>query len=181
MLAAIEVRSYVRPHDVSSILANMASIKTLDKSAYFEPKGILRTETYVHGRTYLVFPTLYFLFAFDSADLTDLSAEFNKQLSSTPVDKRLDCACILAKGMLVNRNSNGTIDAAPGPGTILSSYPTGNALLLFYLLITAYLLQAPGTSRKFDALYSRRLGILICRACLELIAASLSRPKPSPR
>ncbi len=74
VLAAIEVRSYVRPHDVSSILANMASIKTLDKSAYFEPKGILRTETYVHGRTYLVFPTLYFLFAFDSADLTDLGA-----------------------------------------------------------------------------------------------------------
>lgn len=142
VLAAIEIKSRVDPGDVASILANMASIKSLDKSAYFSPRGILQTKTYVHGLEYDHFPTLYFLFAYDSGNLPALSSEFDKRISEFPVDKRLDCACVLSKGVLVNANRDGIIDAVPGPETKLSSYATSNALLLFYILITRYLLQA---------------------------------------
>jgi hypothetical protein len=142
VLAAIEIKSYVDPGDVTGVLANMASIKSLDKSAYFSPGGILKTKTYVHGLEYDYFPTLYFLFAYDSGSLPTLGTEFDRQLAALPVDTRLDCACVLSNGVLVNRKIDGTIDAVPGPETKLASYATSNALLLFYILVTRYLLQA---------------------------------------
>jgi hypothetical protein len=142
VLAAIEIKSYVDSSDATGILANMASVKSLDKSAYFPPRGILKTKTYVHGLEYDYFPTLYFLFAYDSGSLPTLGAEFDRQLTALPIDKRLDCACVLSKGVLVNTQRDGTIDAVPGPETKLSSYATGNALLLFYILVTRYILQA---------------------------------------
>jgi hypothetical protein len=142
VLAAIEIKSHVDPGDVSGILANMASVKSLDKSAYFPQRGILKSTTYIHGLEYDYFPTLYFLFAYDSGNLPTVGAEFDKQIAGLPIDKRLDCACVLSKGVLVNAKSDGTIDTVPGPGSRLASYETSNALLLFYILITRYLLQA---------------------------------------
>lgn len=142
VLAVIEIKSYADPSDVTGILANMASVKSLDKSAYFSPRGALRTKTYIYDREYDYFPTLYFLFAYDSGSLQALGAEFDRQLTALPVDKRLDCACVLSKGVLVNSQRDGTIDTVPESETKLASYATNNALLLFYILVTRYLLQA---------------------------------------
>ena len=141
VLAVIEVKSYINPSDAPGIIANMTSVKSLDKSAYFPAVGVVNVTT-MYGRHYEHFPTLYFLFAYDAGDLAAVSSTFSALLQSLDLDKRLDCACILNKGVLVNVTPSGMIDGVPGPGTILKGYPTENALLFFYLLMTRFLFQA---------------------------------------
>ena len=58
------------------------------------------------------------------------------------LSERVDMACVLAKGVLINRTAAGTFDAISSPGSMLGSYETQNALLVFYLAICTYLLQA---------------------------------------
>jgi hypothetical protein len=141
VLAVIEVKSYINPSDAPGIIANMTSVKSLDKSAYFPAVGVVNVTT-MYGRHYEHFPTLYFLFAYDAGDLAAVSSTFSALLQSLDLDKRMDCACILSKGVLVNVTPSGMIDGVPGPGTILRGYPTENALLFFYLLMTRFLFQA---------------------------------------
>lgn len=141
VIAVIEVKSHVQPSDIPGIIANMTSVKSLDKSAYYPHVGIVNSIN-MYGKTYQYFPTLYFLFTYNAGDLGAVASAFSALLHPLDVDKRLDCACILSKGVLVNQKPDGVIDGIPGPGTNLRGYPTENALLLFYLLMTRFLFQA---------------------------------------
>ena len=142
VLAVIEVKSHIGPSDVPGVIANMTSVKLLDKSAYYPQAWPIKMIMNMYGRTYDHFPTLYFLFAHEAGDLAAVAATFGALVSQFEVDKRLDCACILNKGVLVNWTPSGMIDGIPGPGTTLRGYQTENALLLFYLLMTRFVFQA---------------------------------------
>jgi hypothetical protein len=141
VLAVIEVKSHVDPSNVPGIIANMTSVKSLDKSAYYPTAGLTNVIN-MYGHTYYHFPTLYFLFAYDVGNFAAVALAFGALLSQLDVDKRIDCGCVLNKGVLVNQAPSGIIDGIPGPDTTMRGYPTENALLLFYLLITRFLFQA---------------------------------------
>lgn len=141
VIAVVEVKSHVNPSDMESVVRNMLSVKRLSKSAYV-PQGMIQETMRVHGREWDYFPTLYFLFAYESGDLVGVNRALEQQLASRPVHERVDMACLLSKGVLINALPGGTFDAAPSPGSVLSSYETRNALLIFYMSISTYLLQA---------------------------------------
>jgi hypothetical protein len=141
VIAVVEVKSQVQPSDMESVVTNMLSVKRLSKSAYV-PQGMIQETMRVHGREWDYFPTLYFLFAYESGDLVGINRALAQQLTGLPEHERVDMACLLSKGVLINATTGGTFDAVPSPGSRLSSYETRNALLVFYLSISTYLLQA---------------------------------------
>ncbi len=49
---------------------------------------------------------------------------------------------ILSRGVVLNLQPDGNVDGVTAPGTRLASYNTSNALLMFYLLASSFLLQA---------------------------------------
>lgn len=140
-LAVIEVKTHIDASDAASIVKNMLSVKTLDKSAYFA-QGMIEQSMMVHGIEQDHFPTLYFVLTFDSGALDGLATGFATSMTSLPVDSRVDMVCILPKGVLLNVLADGTFDGVPQPGSALGSYESQNALLLWYLLLTRFVLQA---------------------------------------
>jgi hypothetical protein len=119
----------------------MLSVKQRDKSAYV-PQGVIQQTVNLYGREWDYVPTLYFLFAYECGDLVSFNRALGAQMASLAIHERVDMACLLSKGVLVNASNNGTYNPTPSPGSVLSSYETSNALLVFYLLASSHLLQA---------------------------------------
>jgi len=61
---------------------------------------------------------------------------------SLPLWKRIDCVCVLNRGVILNQVQDGTFDALPQPGSRLGYRETERALLLFYALISRCVFQA---------------------------------------
>jgi len=126
----------------TELIANMSSVKALDKSAYVPQPGPILQTTNVHGVEQDHFPTPYFLFAFESGELAGLARALDQQTRPLPVGQRVDMACVLSRGVVLNLQPDGNVDGVPAPGTRLASYNTSNVLLMFYLLASRFLLQA---------------------------------------
>lgn len=141
VVAVVEVKTMINASDMVGVVANMTSVKRLQKSAYYEQTLIQKTVN-VHGTDVDVFPTLYFLFAFDSGALPEITVELSSLNAALPLDKRVDAVCILTKGVIVNVLPDGNYSGTPRPGSALGHYHTENALLLWYLMMTHFLLQA---------------------------------------
>jgi hypothetical protein len=141
VVAVVEVKSRIEASDMSDVNRNMRSIKDLDKSAYMPQTGPVINEVTMYGIKRDYFPTLYFLFAYDSGRLDTLPGALSDAMGPSPVDKRIDMVCVLSKGVLINYSSKPSVTATPGPGTQLVSYETKNALLMFYMLTSLHLLQ----------------------------------------
>jgi hypothetical protein len=78
----------------------------------------------LYGQEMDNFPTLYFVFAYEAgSELRALAAEFTKRMRHFPVQTRVDCACVLDKGVLVNRFPAGTFDGIPGPVGLQNPVP----------------------------------------------------------
>ena len=143
VIAVVEVKTKLEASAISGVVENMLSVKRLSKSAYFRQQSpVIINTVNLYGQELDVFPTLYFLFAFEGGDLNALATELANATRALPLDKRVDCACVLEKGVLVNQLPNGTIDGVPGSGSVLASYPTANALLLWFILSSRLVLQA---------------------------------------
>lgn len=141
-IAVIEVKTKVTASDASSIWDHMQSVKNLEKSAYFLKNSLIQTTTRIHGREQRWSPTLYFLWSYECRN----PSEFVKKLSSIaqPYDpsQRIDMALFLDGSVMLNFHEDGPLyDAVPGPGTRYANYPTPNALLMWYMMSSVYLLQ----------------------------------------
>lgn len=142
VIAVIEVKTSINKSDLPGIITHMQSVKSLDKSAYFPSNSDIFNATTMYGTTYTDgAPTMYFVFAFESGKLYDLGEEFNILQKDLPVNKRVDCVCVLDKGVIFNATPEQKVQGVPDPGTVMFGYPTESALLMFYLLISTYLLQ----------------------------------------
>lgn len=140
-LAVIEVKTHIDANDADSIVKNMLSVKTLDKSAYFA-QGMIEQSTMVHGIERDHFPTLYYVLTFGSGGLESLATGFATAMAGLPEDSRIDMLCVLSKGVLLNVLPDGTFDGVPRAGSALGAYESQNALLLWYLLLARFVLQS---------------------------------------
>jgi hypothetical protein len=59
-----------------------------------------------------------------------------------PVHSRIDCTCVLNKGVICNRYPDGQISALPASNSTILPIFTARALLLFYALMSSNLFQA---------------------------------------
>ena len=141
VIAAVEVKTRVTVSDVPSIIANMQSVKMLKRSAYV-PQS-LTTVFNLYGQSYPYFPTVCSLFAFEVDNLESFGSALGDLTIFDPVDQRVDMACLLNKGVLLNADQAADrYTHTPTPSTLLGIYNTDNALMLWYILLSQLLLQA---------------------------------------
>lgn len=143
VIAAIEVKTKLTATEVPGLIENMKSIKTLDKSAFLNTDTVIQTNVNMFGEQLPLFPTLYFVFAFESADVNTYLNPLTTALEALPLSQRIDCICLLDRGVFANHTFDPfQLDAAPTPGSQLLPAFTEHSLLMWFLLISNYLLQA---------------------------------------
>ena len=139
--AVIEVKTKLDIAELNRCLDNMASVRALSKTS-IQP-GCSAPVT-MYGRTFPLWPSNYYVFALDSAPLSSLSGhlcDYNNR-HGLPPERRIDTICILNKGVILNQDQTGNVDALPSPGTVVGTIETKRALLLFYALTSRYWFQA---------------------------------------
>lgn len=142
VIAVVEVKTSINTSDVAGIIANMTSVKNLDKTAFYDTDHVITHTVNVYGRELKVFPTLYFVFAFESSPAPSLVRKFIALMEALPLDQRVDCCCLLDQGVILNQGVDGMHDAVPSPGSRVCAYSTSHALFLWYLIMSRWLLQA---------------------------------------
>ncbi len=142
--SVIEVKATLDTRELERAFENMKSVRTLRKTGYVIESGPIVHSKMLYGRKWDIWPTNYFVFAFDSISLNELGSLLASWYSrdSLPEWSRIDTVCVLNKGVILNQDRNGQFDALPSPGSIVGNYETERALLLFYTLISKYMFQA---------------------------------------
>ncbi|MFI5710711.1 DUF6602 domain-containing protein [Kribbella sp. NPDC051620] len=141
-IAAIEVKTHLGPSDVEQLVKHMSGVKSLDKSAY-HPAGLVSTTYNLYGKTLDIAPTCYFALTLECSNPGGIAAALAERQAELPLERRVDSLCSLDGYALMNAKGVPleSFDAIPRPDSILSSYPTENALLLWYLGIVSYTSQ----------------------------------------
>lgn len=144
VIAGIEVKTNLKRGELPTIAKSAQKLKTLDRSAYFDPlNSSITNVVYVHGNEYSVLPIMFFVVGFESTELRGLAGQLDIEGASRPLDQRIDMMCVIKSGVVVNASWDPElmIDALPGPTTNYAGYHTEHALFLFYILISRYLFQ----------------------------------------
>ena len=105
-----------------------------------------------YGREYSTPPTVhYFVFVFESIDLMKVGDHLASHIDEHRLDvaERIDCVCVLDRGVISNKVGDGQFDALPEEGSKLDATRTKRALLLFYTLIARYIFQFEMPSFRF--------------------------------
>jgi hypothetical protein len=142
--SVMEVKADLTTQELERAFKNMKSVRELQKTAYEVDDGPIKKRKNLYGREWQAWPTNYFVFAFDSAPLDKLGSLLAQWYTEErlPEWERIDTICVLNRGAILNQDQNGFYDALPSPGSIVGSYETERALLLFYSLISRYMFQA---------------------------------------
>lgn len=142
--AVIEVKSFLDSRELEDCVEKVQSVKRMPKLAYFGEGGAIKRSFSLFGRKYEYFPTLGFVFAFDSIELGTLGQNLEAMniTGQIDLDKRIDTICVLKKGVIANFRGDKQISCTPEPESEIYCYETGKSLLLFYLLVTTVLNQA---------------------------------------
>lgn len=142
--AVVEVKSFFGKAECEAALINMLSVKRLTKSeeAIVSPSGILMHSFSLYGREWESWPIQYFVFAFDSPDISTTRNIVDEMQRDYQCHERMDLVCILDKGILANRTPEGMFYGCPSPGSQLVASETKRPLLLFYTLASSILNQA---------------------------------------
>jgi len=141
--AVIEVKSNLDRPKLEDCVEKIKSVKELPKKAYVEQNGAIIPTTDLYGKKFRYFPTLGFVFAFDSIKIDTLRQkldELNRE-KNIKLEHRVDSVCILNKGIITNRTIDEKINHTPEPESKLVSIETENSLLLFYALLMEVLNQ----------------------------------------
>lgn len=149
--AVVEVKGSLTLGEVDTVFRNMQSVKQLKKTAYLPENGIMTRSVNMYGQDWPIWPVNYYVFAFGGADLTSIAQRLQQLTieAAAPAASRVDMVCILDRGVICNRTSDGLFDALPTPTSNLFVCNTAKSLLLFYTLATRYLNQAWLPSFRF--------------------------------
>lgn len=141
---AIEVKAFLDKPETTKSHINMLSLKSLNKDpgAYFKKNGIIQNQKTLYGKQWEYWPTHHFVFAYDSNSLKSIVDNLNELQSNSSVEKRIDCICVLNKGVILNRTPDGNVSALPTNESSLAYFETDKALLLFYTMVSVILNQA---------------------------------------
>lgn len=145
VVGVVEVKTRLSKSDLLGVVNNMKSVKRLEKRAYFRQDlpAVIQHDVRMYGQTLRHFPIVYSLFAVEvDGEPANLVASLDELQQSLPIHQRIDNLCILNSGVGVNHHDGQSISVTPTPGTAFGYYPTTNALLLWFVLLAGYVLQA---------------------------------------
>jgi len=95
--AVIEVKAHLDTPELDNTLANMDSVRTLEKLA-FEPEYPLIRTIDLYGQSTQIWPVMYFLFAFEGIDIQTIANNLAARRMSRPLNRRIDTICVLDQG-----------------------------------------------------------------------------------
>lgn len=134
--AVIEVKAHLDTPELDNTLANMDSVRALEKLA-FEPEYPLIRTIDLYGQSAQIWPVMYFLFAFEGIDLQTIANNLAARQMSRPLNRRIDTICVLDQGVICNCPPDQSIYVCvPTAGSLLAPVRTKKALLLFYTLLS---------------------------------------------
>jgi len=140
--AVIEVKAYLDKSELEKAYQNMKSVKSLSKTAFFEPGGVIKYTHNLYGKEWNYWPIHHFVFAYDSPGIESVLTNLNSFQEKDEVHNRIDCVCVLDKGVILNQGSDGLFSCLPTPGSVLKASLTTKPLLFFYTLLSLVLNQA---------------------------------------
>ena len=161
VFSVISVKSNLDSTQLLDCVNNISSVKRLPKTEYFPQGAVIHDVTYLYGNEYDHFPTLGFVFAYDSINLNTLKnrlIEINEE-QRLPIDKRIDMICVLKKGIIYNIRTGPVVQGTPTPDSTLCYSESEDSLLFFYLLLMQLLTQAQTRPIKLN-LYASQLSLI---------------------
>lgn len=139
--AVIEVKARLDTPELDNALANMDSVRSLQKLAY-QPEYPLVRSVSIYGKQLPIWPVMYFLFAYEGIDLQTLADNLAARQMNRPLDRRIDMVCVLDQGVICNCPPDQSMyTCVPTPGSLLAPVRTRKSLLLFYTLASGPLNQ----------------------------------------
>lgn len=141
--AVIEVKSHLNSEELEDCMEKIYSVKRMPKNAYVKTKDAIINTVNLYGKEYEYFPTLGFVFAFDSMGLKALVEQMDKLNGERNIEleNRIDTIGVLKKGIITNLRTDGLFGCTPQPESELVGVPTNKSLLLFYSLLMTVLNQ----------------------------------------
>lgn len=141
--AVIEVKSSLDSNALIDCTEKIQSVKRMPKDAYIKQPILNKQICTLFGGKYHYFPTVGFVFAFDSIGLDKLLVELSHIYEDKDIslENRIDTICILRKGIITNVKE-GSLHTTPDPDSRRCFIEEPNkSLLLFYLLVMNVLTQ----------------------------------------
>lgn len=141
--AVIEVKSNLDSGELSDALRKVRKIKNMPKIAYRLTKSVIITTFNIYGEELKHFPTLGFVFAYDSINLITLRQQLSDAYRQLNLKERIDSVWVLAKGAVVNYSpERDLITGTPEPGTELRAMSSENPLLLMVVQLQTLMQSA---------------------------------------
>ena len=140
--AVIEVKAFLDKSELLKAFTNMQSVKSMTKIAFFESNGIIKTNNNLYGKSWSYWPIHYFVFAYDSPNIESVLSNLELLQKKTEIHNRIDCVCVLNRGVILNQGSDGMYSCLPTPGSTLKASLTTKPLLLFYSMLSLIINQA---------------------------------------
>ena len=142
--AVIEVKSNLNGEELNDSIEKILSVKKLQKTEFFMPRSEIIETHRIYGKDYQFFPTLGYVFAFDSIELGALTSKLytQNQQRGLAIENRVDVICVLKRGLVLSYHDKKGITPLPEPDTYLCFSESESSLLLFYLLFMAIITQA---------------------------------------
>lgn len=144
VIAVIESKTQLQLSDIPKLSESASVLKSLDRSAYYvQSNPIITTFVNGYGQEWPTLPPMYFVVAFDGPRPLAVGKAILAANANRAMHKRIDMACIIRQGVVANSLPDGNdIEALPFPGSVPMAFETPNSLLLFYILLSRYVLQS---------------------------------------
>jgi hypothetical protein len=127
----LEVKSLLNNHELEDAFAKISKVKRFPKMAFEPQAGAIINTTNLYDKEWSYFPTVGFVFAYDSIDLLTLRNQLGSLQKDLPLNERIDSVWVLNKGMIVNwDDSTSKINHTPNSKTRMRAVVSENPLLL---------------------------------------------------
>jgi len=127
----LEVKSHLNNTELEDAFAKIAKVKKFPKTSFEPQAGAIINTTNLYDKEWSYFPTVGFIFAYDSIDLVNLRNHLDDLQKDLPLNERIDSVWVLNKGMIVNwDDSVSKVNHTPTSKTRLRAVGSDNPLLL---------------------------------------------------
>jgi hypothetical protein len=144
VIAVVESKTSLQIADIPTLAESARILKSLDRSAYYVGSNPIVTHVINgYGQEWPTLPPMYFVISFDGPRPETVAQAMIATSLGKPLYQRIDMACIIQRGIVANCSPDGSgIEALPFPGSKTLAFETKNSLLLFYILMSRYVLQS---------------------------------------
>jgi len=106
--AVIFVETFLEQDRFIRLIGTIKNIKNLSKTAFYEQIGAIIHTVHAYDKEFQYFPTLGFIFAYDSAPIVDLGNFFEAKYKeeNIPIENQIDFVCVFKNGLIFHGLKN---------------------------------------------------------------------------